>query len=651
MVINALIITILVVMVLFSIYVIYLIADCINSGCHTNYTLTGGNTLEDEVDIPKRFPQVGVLTNRILKQYKLNEFVVLAKTDGIHVNLAFLGNYMYSIKDGKLNKIKQFNDTFNYTILDGEYYEDTKKYYIFDACRVDGNDISNFNYKERMARAKSFVINHSKTLKDVIVKKYLKNIDLNEVINRVNSTEEEDKIRIDGAIFQLIHKPFFSPSPTCFKLKRTVMNTVDFKLKMDGENYKLYLVGKYNDLHYNCKTLPKLDDNNQHKENDDSIFEILFSSPYRENCHIFKPREKWSTDGYTKMNIQEINTLMKEIITHKQYYNDKIIEMSLANDGWVPMRVRNDKTHPNGYRVGVSNCGVMFSPVSTDAVYFEKSTAFGDDVITPYHDINGIIRKYIIEKDITPMNKLMSVLDLAGGRGADEENLYRSGAVNIFAVDNDREALVQYVSRTPNVSNPKEPFKFLDSSISSPNNLPDAITINAIQGYLSKNNDIIINEVKSRYEFPKNKFDVILMNYAIHYICYDDECLKALNKMINVLLSDDGLFIFSRFDGEKIRKDMTNGKLKLTTFELALIEKQMEGNGVWCKMALPTIDKTGYRAEPLVLDRYIDLLELETVHEYYPAVELEKEIIKIKNYKTVYDYLKYIKVTVMRKKK
>ena len=93
---------------------------------------------------------------------------------------------------------------------------------------------------------------------------------------------------------------------------------------------------------------------------------------------------------------------------------------------------------------------------------------------------------------------------------------------------------------------------------------------------------------------------------------------------------------------------MVNGELKLKTFTLKLLDKK--DGGVWCNMALPTIDKTGYRPEPLVLDKFINLLDLKIVNEFYPAIDLQKYIQRIEHNETVLDYLKYIKVTVMCKK-
>ena len=655
---NYNVIFIVIVLVLVSCMIFYslwlLLSDCIRKDDNYTYTMSGGyDNKFNNLKVPKRFPQVGVMTNRVLKTHQLKDFVILDKTDGLHVNLAFIGGWMCSIKNGRLSMISEYKDTkFKYTILDGEYYEDNNTYYIFDACRINDIDISKNGFIERMRKACEFLHEYKDVLTNVVAKDFNKVDSLERVIKYVNTVEvNKEGIRIDGVIFQLTKTPYFSDEPTCFKLKRKVMNTVDFRLRLvNNEYYKLYLIGKTDDLVYNRKLLPK-EDARENKHEDGDVFEILFSSPYQEGCDKFTPVAEWKdTKEYTKENIKEITTLMKDIYENKGKYDGKIVELSLSKKGWVPMRVRFDKSFPNGYKVGISNCGVMFSPLSTDTVYFQKAGAFDYTVVNPYHEINHIIRKYIIEKSINPLNKLLSVVDLAGGRGGDEENLYRSGAVNIFAVDNDREALVQYVNRTSDVSRPRYKFSFLSEQSKSPDNLPNDITINAIQGCLGTDNKSILKDINSRYERPINGFDVVLMNYAIHYICYDDKCLVALSDLVNDLLKSNGLFIFSRFDGEKILHDMNNGKLKLNTFTLELIDKADGGDGTWCNMALPTIDATGYRPEPLVLDKYIDLLDLETIDEYYPAVDLENEIVKIKHHEKVYDYLRYIKVTVMRKK-
>ena len=107
----------------------------------TKIIMSGGN-------IYKKFPQVAVMNNYVLSKYSLEDFVYLEKTDGVHVNLL--------IKNDKLQHIKEYNNIYNkYTILDAELYND--KYYIFDGCTIEGKDISELNYIDRMESIHIFV--------------------------------------------------------------------------------------------------------------------------------------------------------------------------------------------------------------------------------------------------------------------------------------------------------------------------------------------------------------------------------------------------------------------------------------------------------------------------------------------------------------
>ena len=632
------------------------------------YNLLGGNNKEVEyidgdindymsITINKPFPQVGVLTNNILRSNELKDFVYLDKTDGLHVNIALIYNMLCYIKRGKLEKvdiIKDFNTKL--TILDGEYYED-KNYYIFDAVLIDGKDISDLLFIDRMKEAEKYINKNKKQLNNFIIKEYYKVDNLKDIITYVNTKEtNKDNIKIDGVVFQLINTPYFNKNPSVYKLKRPVMNTIDFRLRYNEEKqyYKLYLSATNRDLFYNLKQLPYKEGLKELKERDNNkTFDLLFSSPFKEGCDIFKPSLNWNNKGYPISAIKEINILMSDIINDPIKYDNKIVELSLSLNGWVPMRIREDKQYPNSYKVGISNCSVIFSPITTDNHYFAKKTVMKEDITTPYHDINKIIRKFIIEHSINPLNKLLNVLDLAGGRGADELALYNSGVINIIAADNDREALVQYVNRTPLI--PSIKYDFLLKESKQPDKLYKRINLNAVHATLSDNNDSIINDIKGRYEYPDNGFDIILMNYAIHYLCDSFDNMTALNKLITSLLNDDGLFIFSCFDGEKIYNDMTITKkgdkeLKLKSFNIKIVEEN--DNYIIANMALPTIDESGYRNEPLVLDKYISKLlsnNLKIIETYNPTKEIINEITKINNYNNVIDYLNYIKVFVIKK--
>ena len=620
--------------------------------------LSGGNEVEN---IPPSFPQVSVLTNSIIQTIPKSSFVWLEKTDGMHNNIIIENNKAYSIIKGKPTYLFDISgDKFiKRSILDTEFYQG--KYYIFDAAMIDGEDISMKYFIDRMDMAEELL---SKTdVNMFVLKEYYEIESWEKLLSFIdNHTSPLTGNVIDGVVCQRIDKPYFvtPKDPACFKLKRKVMNTIDFYLRYQKDDgiFYLYLYGPYTEYLFNLKKIPRINKYMMAHTGIDTSERLpksmytLFASPYGEGLHKFIPRDNWDTNGYFTENINEINELMKNISSNPLSFDKAIIEMSLADDGWVPMRVRDDKEFSNGYYIGLMNCGTIFSPVTGKDSYFAKKFAFDEKITNPYHDINQVMRKYIIEHSINSLGKTrLNILDLAGGRGGDELSLFHAGGTNIFAADADRDALVQYVNRTSRTSR-LQWTKLLPSTTDLAGK---SIFINAIYTMLGKNNDDYIREIKSRFEYPQDGFDIILMNYAIHYICYSHECIKALNKMIQELLKPGGLFIFSCFDGDMIMNDIKksgNDELQLKTFKIKLIEPQMESDpdAQWANMPLPTIDASGYRPEPLVQKKWLDDIKLETLNHYYPLTECSKYIEHIENADLVSDYLKYIQVFVMTKK-
>lgn len=582
--------------------------------------MTGGKL--SETLNSKYFPRVSVLTNYIVQTIPVESFVWLEKTDGLHTIVIIKDNKCYSLVNTDWTYLfditgKQFVKR---SILDCELYNDI--YYVFDAAEIEGVDISDKYFKDRMKAAKKFIAGQDMfEIKEFYTVKPWKQL-LDFIDNKTSPITGNI---IDGVVCQRIDKPYFTtPSdPTVFKMKRKVMNTVDFMIKYvpDSKYFYLYLYGSYKDYIYNHRRLPKenkymkkhtgVDPSKRLPEN----LYILFATPYYEDMHIFKPRNRWNRNGYFDNAITEINTLMRKITRNPYDYDGRIIEFSLADDGWVPMRIRSDKDTSNGYRIGLSNLDVIFSPVTCENTYFNKKFAFSDEIINDYHEINRIIRDMTLSTIID--KPIKNVLDLAGGRGGDLNMLIELGANNIFAVDADRDALVQYANRR-----------------SKPTSL------NVVYAMLGKTNNECINEIQHRYEYPKEGFDLILMNYAIHYLCYDHQCIVALKDLIKRLLKPDGLFVITYFDGDAIQCDMKNKTLTAGPFTIKLCKPQMESSkdAVWANMALPTIDESGYRPEPLVMQSWLDELGMQQVTSFKPV---DRFGAKIKE-SSVNNYLHYI---------
>ena len=647
----------------------------------SNHSFDSSNASKSKLHIPSRFPQVGVLTNEILYKNKLSDFVCLEKTDGVHANIIILNTSVYEIKHGKEEELFKLSSNFpKQTILDTEQYENI--YYIFDCPEVEGEDISKKSYIQRMVIVNQW-LNTNSTLKQYFVVKQFEYVDkkkLIEYIKLINETNISPTTgaRVDGIIFQKINSDYYDKDYICYKMKRAALNTTDFKLIWDEslQCFYLYLIGNYRHVVMNRKLLPRTNEKSivhvgvDLKSNPlPNSFYILFSSSYFENLSLFVPSIHWDTSLYFENEKAQISQLMASMIENPKLYDGKIVEMSLNTSSrmdnyWVPMRIREDKMNSNYYDVGLSNCSVVFNPITEQSVedsnnYFTKTENlhFGKEITNPYHEINGVIRKYIIEHTVNERltrNGLigrhgLNVLDLAGGRGADELELYHCGARNIFVMDSDKTALVQYVertTRTPNID-----FNFLlKESIEPTIKLRKYIDINAIHGFLGNDNSDIEDDIRGRFEYPKDGFDVVIMNYAIHYLADNDDSIRELMRMVGSLLKKDGLFIFSYFDGEGI-KDLIKNNGKVGPFE---IKWKDEARNI-AMMPLPTIDASGYRAEPLVVNHVFDVMnECQTMkfeNEFEPLAEVERmELIDdVDDSEKVVEFLQYIHVRIMKK--
>jgi len=626
----------------------------------------------DNIWIPQQsFPQVGVLTNEILYKTPLSDFVVLEKTDGLHAIVIIKNKHIYVIKFGQAEvQPVELNEVFDrQTILDCEWYNN--KYYIFDCPQINGEMIDSKPFTERMNRCHEWLTSHKSSLSNLFVIKQFENINTDKLcslIKLINETNISPKTgnRIDGIIFQNINLPYFyDKGRIVFKLKKPVLNTVDFKLIYEeSENiFYLYLIGTYKHVLYNKKKLPKTNTKSlshvgvdlRNKPYPKSLY-VLFSSPYFENLYLFEPDINYNRQLYFKEEQQVIDKLINDISANPKAYNGKIVEMSLAINNeldayWVPMRVREDKQNSNSYDVGLSNVSVMFNPITTSSIldssnYFTKSKKlhFDESITGPYHDIAKLLRLYMIERNINQNQKLkqirhLSCLDLAGGRGADELALYNCGVDNIFAMDADKAALVQYVERTsytPRIND----FKFLlkESVIRKSS---DSILINAIYGFLGPDDSNIESDIKAREECPTAGFDIVLMNYAIHYLCDNPESISELARFVKSVIKPGGFFIFSCFDGDEILDIIHNSGGHVGPFTITMSDEKHN----IAHMPLPTIDSSGYRDEPLVLKSCLKPFdEFKLIDSFHPLESVSKleQYKDITDSQNVSDFLKHI---------
>jgi hypothetical protein len=132
---------------------------------------------------------------------------------------------------------------------------------------------------------------------------------------------------------------------------------------------------------------------------DDKIL-VYFDSPFYPNLGEMKLDKNWNKTNYNEKTINKIDQLIEQMERTPRVYHNKIVELSLTEDKkWVPLRVRNDKSLPNSYRVGLNNISIIFDPIKPlESIYFQKNLSLDQEDQKIIHTINKIYRQYIIEK-------------------------------------------------------------------------------------------------------------------------------------------------------------------------------------------------------------------------------------------------------------
>lgn len=197
--------------------------------------------------------------------------------------------------------------------------------------------------------------------------------------------------------------------------------------------------------------------------------------------------------------------------------------------------------------------------------YFQLIT----NLAQPMRSFHNFIKTNIIYTFCHSMyqnNKQKSILDLGCGRGADQNKFYYAKADFYVGVDFDKDALTNPIDssmsryerarRKPGFTK----MYFIHGDFAS--ELDYENQYKSIGGMEVQNKQLIEKFFSSD---PKKRtvFDIINIQFAIHYAFKNEETFTNLKSNINNYLRDDGFVLITTFDGEQVRK-LLEGKEKFT---------------------------------------------------------------------------------------
>ena len=458
--------------------------------------------------------KVQILTQRDFRKMKLSDYWILDKFDGINKTFK---NESFEILYEETRPINS-SDTFKF---------------VFDVLKSNGKSLRNLSFEERMK---------SEVPEGFIKKPFVKMESKEDLLNRLNGNKT-DTIEMDGLTIP-VDGLILQSDLVSYKLKKTYMNTVDFKMYYDNGKINLFTLNR-----------------------DGTSFDKFFN-PFFDNNVCYLNEEPPSNPDISERFMEELRRGYEQIRSNAQAVNGMFGEFSNVGGKWFFLRLRD---HPNSSLNAIKIASLIYSPIHVSEGYFNKVDN-NSPLAKSFHEMSHALRKKtfdIIHKESPNAKRL---LDIACGRGGDIKEANRIGIVSTIGIDSDKDALVEYAL--------KRPFTTIIS-----NNIITKQTLVKMDGL-----------IKKRLSFIHS--DICLINFAIHYLT---GCLPELREFIKNLTQPNSKTYITFFDSDAILKDIVDNKIQIGELTISIENGQL-------KMPMPTISKDGYMLEPMVNKTQLKLL-------------------------------------------
>lgn len=469
-------------------------------------------------------------------------------------------------------EVEKYSSGDDLIILDSEEYNENGMvyYYVFDVIWCNQN-ISKYNFCEtnekeqnniNIRKDRLTIIKHLTDKYEILRTKHfiqLNSSNYSQQIHEFYNLAQKLPYETDGIIF--ISKNANYCDTLNFKWKPIEKSTIDFVAKkcpssmlginpyVNKQNKTLYLLflgirsNEYSKLGITkIKSYNKLFKKVQYK---DKYLPIQFSPSSDPFAYLF-----WSENPELDNNIVELSRKDNEWVLHK-VRTDRKIDM-------------DRKTYYGNYFKYAEMIWMNYqNPLTIENICSpNQQNYFKVDDNKKYKYIrkfNNFVKNHLI-KMYTKNYETQWVIDLASGKGQDLFKYIDCGIQNILMIDNDISALTEVVNRKYEYINNKKintmskifikqidlTKSFKDILCEFKNSRFDIPLIEKIN--INKN----MSEVKTQEKPHKFGVQLIVCNFALHYLIPNKQMIKNFVSLIGNLLKPGGVFIFTAFNGQKV---------------------------------------------------------------------------------------------------
>jgi hypothetical protein len=515
------------------------------------------------------------------------KYTVTDKADGIRVFIVFLNGKVTLINPKTKEIIKEYSDiiTNNYTVIDGEYLEETNEFLGFDLLYSKKIDFRNKFLDERLKELKQIVNEDLQNkISDLNIK--VKTFYFDNIFEKSkelwNNRKDLFTYNLDGLIYTPVNQ-YYTTEPVLTTLKWKEFLSIDVRVeynKRQDFTYFHHSSANNKSREWNVRIPNRL-------QNDVDYIDVLEKDIKYLRWTTNKPglmsQIKNSgfnlgtvTNGRFNIGIEGIPNTGSDIRTIWSKYDIVEYEFNTELNQWVALRIRTfDKEKPNAYRTIESVLNAIVNHVSIDDISKLEMLEEQDNVGDLYNltkdetkkranwrKFHNFVKGELINNAIDKNDKVY-VMDLACGKGGDLQKWMKNGATDILAIDSSYVELYGengYESRLLGLGFAKNDYFYSNGKMN--------VTI--VWGDISKNvknGESALNDEEreklqkffNHLSYDWKGFDIISIMFAIHYMFGDsndndiwfrnDNKINSFMTNINELLSINGKFIGTYLNG------------------------------------------------------------------------------------------------------
>ena len=466
------------------------------------------------------------------------------------------------------------NSSIKNIIIDGELItlkDNTKIYATFDIIVFDDEDISTKDLRHRFNKLKEFIAMIGKSSVKIIIKDQLM-VETNkpEDIYKLNSQVLSKKFpyKTDGLILTPINEKYYNN--TTFKWKPIHETTIDFLIKRIKVNK--------NTIEYHLYVGITKGDFNLYNLRHDKEYPLLFPKINLQTALYFptlftpyKVIEELPKNLHIACLPRKLD-LPDDIIVELYYDTGEVSNASgTSSFPWKFRNIREDKTEEykkynnnfgNTWKTAYTNLIAILRPVTEEIIRGSSKAPF----FLPEADKETSIKsmrkfhnhvKAVIYSDYVKNKEWL--LEVASGKLADLHRWINNKIKNIVALDVDVQAVEEGARRIEakrrEIGEDKFPNIYLGVA-------------DALNEWLPA--------IKETIQLDKTpQFDVIAIQFALHFFLKSDTSLDALIANIYTNLKKNGIFIATALDGEAVKKLLDLNNIK--EGETLSLKKQYQG--------------------------------------------------------------------------